>query len=188
MSTKKVPAKKAAKKAPAKKAATKAPAKKAAKKAPAKKVATKALAKKVAKKAAKKAPAKKAAKKIVLTQALLTQAASTLGDKNQLKDLVGAAIKQVGKIDEVSFQENFVYLKGMVRLLKAYLKGDYREVPWKTLLTITGAVIYVVNPFDLVPDAIPVIGLMDDAFVVSVSLQAVKGDLDAFMAWEAETA
>ncbi len=50
MSTKKVPAKKAAKKAPVKKAATKVPAKKAA----AKKVAKKIPAKKVAKKAAKK--------------------------------------------------------------------------------------------------------------------------------------
>jgi len=185
---KKVPAKKAAKKAPAKKTATKVSSKKAAEKEPAKKVATKAPVKKMAKKAAKKAPAKKAAKMIVLTQVLMTKAASTLGDKKQLKDLIGSAVKKVGEIDVVSFKENFVYLMAMVRLLKAYFKGEYREVPWKSLLTITGAVIYVVIPFDLIPDTIPGIGLIDDAKVVSVSLQAVKGDLDAFMAWETESA
>ncbi|HEU5146595.1 MAG TPA: DUF1232 domain-containing protein, partial [Chryseosolibacter sp.] len=52
------------------------------------------------------------------------------------------------------------------RLIKAYALGQYREVPWKTILLIVAAVIYFVNPLDLVPDIIPLTGLTDDFAVL----------------------
>ena len=73
----------------------------------------------------------------------------------------------------------------MLRLIRAYYSGMYRDVPWQSLVSIVAAVIYVVNPLDLIPDAIPVIGLLDDALVVAFVLKSVKDDLDAFMEWEA---
>ena len=39
-------------------------------------------------------------------------------------------------------------------------------------------------PADLIPDFIPVIGYLDDAAVVALAVRSVKGDLDAFRAWE----
>jgi uncharacterized membrane protein YkvA (DUF1232 family) len=50
------------------------------------------------------------------------------------------------------------------------------------------AVIYFVSPIDFIPDFIPVAGFIDDALVVSLALNQVKADLDAFMAWEMEPA
>jgi uncharacterized membrane protein YkvA (DUF1232 family) len=52
------------------------------------------------------------------------------------------------------------------------------------LLLILVAVIYFVSPIDFIPDAIPGVGLIDDALVVTLTVKQVKADLDDFMAWE----
>ena len=72
----------------------------------------------------------------------------------------------------------------MLRLLKAYAKGDYRETPWRSLLMIITAVIYFVMPFDFIPDFIFGIGLLDDVAVIGWTLAAVQADIDRFVAWE----
>jgi len=74
----------------------------------------------------------------------------------------------------------------MIRILRAYYRREYRDVPQQSLLTIIGAVIYFVSPTDFIPDWIPVAGYLDDAFVVALALKSVKDDLDAFMQWEAQ--
>ena len=200
MSTKKVPAKKAAKEAAAKKVPKKAIVRTALKKTSAKKVATKALAKKAVVKMAKKGVKKVAAKKSALkpmarlmrltlahpvVQAILSKATDILNDRKLLNGLVTSGLAKLKTLDVTAFHENLSYLKAMLRLLRAYYRSDYREVPWKSLVAITGAVAYVVSPVDLIPDWIPVAGLLDDAAVVAFVLKRVKGDLDAYIEWEA---
>ena len=75
----------------------------------------------------------------------------------------------------------------MIRLIRAYANGSYREIPVASLLMVLVAVIYFVSPIDLIPDFIPVAGYIDDALVVSLAINQVKIDLDAFMQWEIET-
>lgn len=70
------------------------------------------------------------------------------------------------------------------RLIKAYALGHYREIPWKTLLLIVAAVIYFVNPLDLVPDLIPLTGLTDDFAVLLWVYNSVSNDIEKFIAWE----
>ena len=72
----------------------------------------------------------------------------------------------------------------MLRLIRAYYRGDYRVVGESTLVVIIAAVIYVVSPLDVIPDAIPGIGFLDDATVLSLALKRTRNDLDDFMAWE----
>jgi uncharacterized membrane protein YkvA (DUF1232 family) len=70
------------------------------------------------------------------------------------------------------------------RMIKAYSTGKYRDIPWKTLLLIAAAVIYFVNPFDLIPDVIPALGLTDDLGVLMMVYKATQGEVDKFLAWE----
>lgn len=72
----------------------------------------------------------------------------------------------------------------LLRMIKAYGQGDYKKIPWKTLVTGVGAILYFLNPLDLVPDFLFGIGLVDDATVLAFCLGALKGDLDAFGRWE----
>jgi uncharacterized membrane protein YkvA (DUF1232 family) len=72
----------------------------------------------------------------------------------------------------------------MIRLIRAYHRGEYRDISPRNLLTLVAAIIYFVSPFDVIPDWVPVFGHIDDAFVVTLALKSIQGDLDTFMAWE----
>ncbi len=76
-------------------------------------------------------------------------------------------------------------LQALFRLIRAWISGAYTQVPLKTILMVVAAVIYFVNPFDLVPDFLPGIGYLDDAAVLGFVLRSIKTELDQFLAWEA---
>ncbi len=69
------------------------------------------------------------------------------------------------------------------RLLKAYVKGEYRDIPREKVLLIIGAFIYLVSPIDAIFDFMPG-GLLDDAAVFFWLLDSMKGELAAFREWE----
>jgi uncharacterized membrane protein YkvA (DUF1232 family) len=56
-------------------------------------------------------------------------------------------------------------------------------LPYWTLSAVAFTLLYVANPFDLVPDALPGVGLVDDAAVLSVCLLMVEQDLYDYKAW-----
>ncbi|MDX1800939.1 MAG: YkvA family protein [Marinobacter sp.] len=72
----------------------------------------------------------------------------------------------------------------MFSMLKDYWQGHYRAIPWKSVAAIAGALIYVLNPLDLIPDMIFGFGLLDDAGVVAACLSLVESDLIAYAAWK----
>ena len=77
-------------------------------------------------------------------------------------------------------------LKALLRLIRAYARGDYRNVPWQSMVIVVGAVVYLVSPLDFLPDFIPVSGFLDDATVLGLALRKVQKEIDAFRAWEEE--
>ena len=50
------------------------------------------------------------------------------------------------------------------------LLGD-REVPARCKLALGALVLYLASPIDLVPDFVPVIGVLDDAIIVALTLR-----------------
>lgn len=73
----------------------------------------------------------------------------------------------------------------LLSLVTDYGRGAYRQVPYWTLTAVVFALLYVANPLDLIPDALPGIGLIDDAAVLSVCLLMVEQDLYDYKAWRA---
>ncbi len=84
-------------------------------------------------------------------------------------------------VNAISAKERFFVLG---RLIKAYALGHYREVPWKTILLIVAAVIYFVNPLDLIPDLVPLTGLTDDFAILLWVYNTVSNEIDKFLRWE----
>jgi uncharacterized membrane protein YkvA (DUF1232 family) len=78
----------------------------------------------------------------------------------------------------------WAYLMAMIRLIRAYYRGDYRQISWQNLLIVVAAIIYFVMPLDVIPDWIPIAGYIDDAVVIGFALRSVRSDLNDFMAWE----
>ena len=62
-------------------------------------------------------------------------------------------------------------------------KGKYKDYDGKKLLVIVGAIIYVVTPFDLLPDLIPP-GLIDDLSIVAWALKEASDELERYKAWK----
>ncbi len=70
------------------------------------------------------------------------------------------------------------------RLVRAYALGQYRSIPWKTVLKVTAAIIYFISPIDLLPDLLPITGLTDDMGVLLWVYSSVNGEIEKFLTWE----
>lgn len=75
-------------------------------------------------------------------------------------------------------------VKLLIAIVKDYWHGRYREIPFNSIGAIVFTLLYVLNPFDLIPDAIPVIGYIDDAAVVAICLNLVEQDLQDYKVWK----
>jgi uncharacterized membrane protein YkvA (DUF1232 family) len=76
--------------------------------------------------------------------------------------------------------------KLLLSLVRDYWNKEYRSVPYWVIAAAAFALLYVLTPVDLIPDAIPVIGLLDDAAVVSACLAMVRQELAKYAEWKRE--
>ena len=72
----------------------------------------------------------------------------------------------------------------LISIVKDYRAGTFRRVPYGIIAAIVFTLIYVLNPFDLVPDVLPVIGQIDDAAVVAACMILVEHDLYTYKQWK----
>ena len=72
----------------------------------------------------------------------------------------------------------------LIAIVKDYWFGAYRQVPYGAIASIVFTLIYVLNPFDLVPDMLPVIGQLDDVAVMGACLILVEQDLHKYRNWK----
>lgn len=114
----------------------------------------------------------------------LIDAKACLNDSDTLIALFDEAAKKAAAVPREPFKEYWPYLQTMLRLVRAYHRSEYEEVPGNALLWIVAALSYLIDPFDLIPDATPVLGFVDDATVVEFVTDKTRQTLDAFMVWE----
>ncbi|WP_297798449.1 YkvA family protein [uncultured Marinobacter sp.] len=88
-------------------------------------------------------------------------------------------VKGSGKLNRFSAD-----IKLMFAMIRDYWNGSYRDVPWKSIAAIAGALVYVLNPLDVIPDLLVGIGFLDDAGVVALCLKLVESDLHRYAAWK----
>ena len=88
--------------------------------------------------------------------------------------------------NKAALQKVWDDLLTLTRLLRAWARREYMTVPWRTLVAVTAALIYFLNPFDLIPDFLPTLGLVDDAALVALVVASISEDLARFREWEAE--
>lgn len=82
-------------------------------------------------------------------------------------------------------EEVWIYLTAFFRLLKAYIRKDYRDITLVSMVLVISAIIYFVMSIDLIPDILPG-RFIDDVTVIGFVVKQIKADLDNFLAWEVE--
>jgi uncharacterized membrane protein YkvA (DUF1232 family) len=80
----------------------------------------------------------------------------------------------------------------LLSLVKDYVSGAYREVPYWAIGAASFALVYVLSPVDAILDIIPGIGYLDDAAVLAMCMKLLETELNRYKEWkktrEAETA
>ena len=123
------------------------------------------------------------AKMQALFEQFKNRASKLLEDKDKiqttLKRAFDKAMQNEGPIAEV-----FHDLKLLLSLVKDYMSGAYREIPYGSIVAAVAAILYFESPIDFIPDFIPVVGLVDDVFVIGFVLKKIHSDLEKYEKWK----
>ena len=104
----------------------------------------------------------------------------------RMKKLLTDAYEKASQKNEIGTlaHEAWETLQTMFRLIKASISGEYTGVPSTTIAAAVAVLIYFLSPIDLIPDFIPVLGLLDDVALVAWFSTTLKGEMDKFNEWE----
>ena len=72
----------------------------------------------------------------------------------------------------------------LTALIRDWRSGKYRQALYGTIAAVVFGLLYVINPLDIVPDVLPIVGALDDATVIGALLMLVERDLKKYRAWK----
>lgn len=75
----------------------------------------------------------------------------------------------------------------LVSLVKSYVTGEYKEIPYNVIVAVVATLLYVISPIDIIPDVIPVVGFADDAMAVAFCIKMIHDDLEKYKTWRDQT-
>ncbi|WP_075879101.1 YkvA family protein [Vreelandella massiliensis] len=75
-------------------------------------------------------------------------------------------------------------LKWFVPMTRDVLRGNFRPVPWRAFGLMALALGYLILPFDLIPDFLVLLGVLDDVMIVGWLLNRIDGQLEAYRLWK----
>lgn len=100
-------------------------------------------------------------------------------DLDKVLDNKTAIDQKIGHLHKL---KDKVYM--LFQMLKDYRSKKYTETPWMSIAAIVVALLYVINPLDVVPDFIPFIGYIDDASVLALTLKMIGGEVENYQIWQ----
>ena len=116
----------------------------------------------------------------------INKAKKIINDDEKLKKLIEDVLKKLKEIssDKKTSAKLNDSLRLFIRIINAYTTKEYTYVPWKTICLIVAGLIYFIYPVDLIPDFIPVSGLIDDIALIAWIYESIQDDIDNFLEWE----
>jgi|TARA_Y100000994_G_scaffold183926_1_gene152755 uncharacterized membrane protein YkvA (DUF1232 family) len=116
----------------------------------------------------------------------ISKAKKIINDDEKLKKLIEDVLKKLKEIssDKKTSAKLNDSLRLFIRIINAYTSKEYTYVPWKTICLIVAGLIYFIYPVDLIPDFIPVSGLIDDVALIAWIYESIQDDIEKFLEWE----
>lgn len=103
------------------------------------------------------------------------RAKKILDNKEKVEKLLHNARRSLDNIPIIG--KYFSDVPTLCFMVKDYVSGDYKEIPFGTIIMIVIALVYFVSPIDFIPDIIPVVGYVDDAFIVTQAIKTIHNDI-----------
>lgn len=125
-------------------------------------------------------------------------------DKEELKNKLEAIASRIGKEDLARAVREATRIEDKTRstsllskqldkiriltiLIKDYFEGNYRGISWGAIAAIAAVLLYILNPFDLIPDFIPVVGYSDDVAALMLLWERVSKAVEIYYRWKTES-
>lgn len=114
------------------------------------------------------------------------EAEKILADKSKIGEIIEKVKKLIQKIRNVPVIGSVLdEVLTMIEMLGDYASGEYKEIPKRVLISIIAALLYMLCPFNLIPNCIPIIGYIDDVAIIKYILYFGAGkELEKYQCWK----
>lgn len=73
----------------------------------------------------------------------------------------------------------------IIRMIKSAMKKGGYKPHFKNVIVPGLVFVYLISPIDIIPDWIPVIGVLDDLALLAFAIPLLVTEAEKFIAWEA---
>ena len=108
-----------------------------------------------------------------------------LNNTKKSNDLLDEATAK-SNTNKNALEEVWDNLQLLLAMFRSWVKGEYREIPTKTIISIIAAIVYFVSPVDFIPDFIAGLGFADDAAIIGFTIKQIAEELEKFKLWKAK--
>ncbi|WP_289059126.1 YkvA family protein [uncultured Mesotoga sp.] len=121
---------------------------------------------------------------IVSPSSAKAQAEKVASSKGSVFSLLDTVAKYLGDPRVRKEAAHFLNQLGLaISMIKDYFNGNYKQLPFQTLVGLIAAAVYFVAPIDAIPDVIPGLGFLDDAGVIALVLASFNDDVTMYREW-----
>ena len=113
----------------------------------------------------------------------LAQAEKLVRNPKEILSLLTMAERRLDRVQAGPLTPVKKDVQTLLRLLRAYGEGRYRQVSGKNIALAGLGLLYLVSPLDALPDFLPG-GFFDDAALIGFIVKKIRTELVAFEAWE----
>ncbi|MGH9008603.1 MAG: YkvA family protein [Acidimicrobiia bacterium] len=113
----------------------------------------------------------------------IVRAEGLVRDPKELLSLLTKAERRLDRVGAGPLTPIKKDIQTLLRLMRAYGEGRYRQVSGRSLALAGLGIIYLVSPLDVLPDFLPG-GFFDDAAIIGFIVKKIRTELVAFEIWE----
>ena len=116
----------------------------------------------------------------------ISKAKIIIEDDKKLKKLIQDVLEKLKDLsnDKKSTERLNDSLRLLISIFNAYTSKEYTYVPWKTICLLVAGLVNFIYPIDLIPDFIPIAGIIDDVALIAWIYDSIREDIDNFLEWE----
>ena len=109
------------------------------------------------------------------------QAEQIINDPSKVDEVLMQLEEKLKEVPVIGEQLSEVPL--MAAMVKGYITKEYTNVSPNVITLVLGSCISLIKKKDLIPDNMPVFGIVDDLAVLGLALKLSESELNDFVEW-----